>query len=127
MTPAYIGQVRNGNSNIESGRVSHFKLILEKEKPSILAGELNEIRENAPTSELNLWRRRALDAENRLHEVREGLRALIDKSNPSPAAPRPAPKPEPSSPSTSDIVESAERALASSKTKGLGHPRRGKS
>lgn len=41
------------------------------------------LRENAPQSEVEIWKRRAKDAEEKLHNLRTMLRAAIELSSPS--------------------------------------------
>ena len=64
------------------------------------------LRDQPGESELDIWRRRAIQAEQTVHSLRTGLRSLLDSSSPAPQPPA-APV---SSESPDPIAEHAEAA-----------------
>jgi transcriptional regulator with XRE-family HTH domain len=85
------------------------------------------LREHGGESGEEHWRRRALEAERRLEELRNGMRLLLQMSSSTPATASAAPQSNPGAASSvlpQDFGDRVERALASGKKKGRGHPHR---
>jgi transcriptional regulator with XRE-family HTH domain len=93
--------------------------LIGEDETSAPRREEAELREHPGESNEAMWRRRAKDAEERLEELRNALRSLLELSAPTR---RPRSEPEkPSSSLPSDIGERVLRAHASPPKKGDHH------
>lgn len=62
-----------------------LKMILANERPEALSSSY-QLHDRPVESDLDLWRRRARDAESKVTELRDGLRHLLQKTGPQPAS-----------------------------------------
>lgn len=109
VTPQHVGYLRNnGDATASEHLLKAFQLFILQNQPQTLASLDTELREDAPVSEAEIWRRRAITAETRLNDLREGLRDLLSESNPS----RPEPKPAPNSKRPSMALTAAKKLLS---------------
>jgi transcriptional regulator with XRE-family HTH domain len=77
--PTYLSQLENGNQTVSDYYLEETERILENSKHS----KVETLRESGHESPTELWKRRAVVAENELHQLRSGLRALLELSSSS--------------------------------------------